>query len=159
MNSSAADGIETHFYSFSPRISSEKISFLADHDIPKNQNQNDESCEKPNLPIKIRVSRMNDGALNLVKNIECSQTYLDQRNENFGKYNITNVKISSDMKNLSTSSIPLAIKNERNKNEFCDYDEPIVPPKHVLDKSNLASIPENSMTVYNCTKTKLTELL
>ena len=162
MNSFSADGIETHFYSFSPRISSNKISFLADHDFSKNQNQNDEFYEKPNLPIKSRVPRTNDGALSLVKNIECRQTHSDQKDGNFGRYNFTNAKNSSDRKNLGTSSIPLAIKNERNKNEFCDYDEPIVPPKHVLDKSNLASIPENSLAIQNYTnytKTKLTELL
>ena len=160
MNSSNADGIETQFYSFSPRISTKKISLFADNDFSKNQYENGESYKKPNLPIKSRVLRMNDGTLNLVKNIECRKTHLDQKHGNFGNYHDTKkTKNSSDRKNLSPSSIPLAIENERNKNEFCDYDEPLVPPKHVLDKSNLDLIPENSMPIHNCTKTKLSELL
>ena len=162
MNYSTTDGIETHFYSFSPRISSKKISFLADNDFPKNQKQNDESYEKPNLPIKSRVLKMSNDALNLGMNIEYRQTHLGNKRGNIGKCNITRLKNLDETKNFSSLISPMVIENEMNKNEFCDYDVPLTPPKHVLDKSNLASIPENSLAIHNhtnYTKTKLTELL
>ena len=132
---------------------------MADNDFPKNQNQNDESYKKPNLPIKSRVSKMSNDALNLEMNIEYKQTHLGNQHGNIGKCNITKLKNLSGRKNFSTPIIPLVIENERNKNEFCDYDEPMTPPRHVLDKSNLFSIPENSVTIQHCAKTKLTELL
>ena len=63
--------------------------------------------------------------------------------------------------NLTGEEIRKIVRNNAKIYEgmLLNYDEPLFPPKHVLDKSNLDLIPENSMTIHNCTKTKLSELL